>query len=100
MWGTVENLALGSSQRRDVPAVGCIHILGGEVCLGGVFIAFGGPQGRADRLAGVPSGSGGLLIRLHACGLSRKAAPKPGRRIANLLHRSARTGQAAATRAD
>ena len=50
-WGTVENLALGSSQPRDVPAVGCIHIPSGEVCAGGAFIAFGGPQGHDDRLA-------------------------------------------------
>ena len=50
-WGTVENLALGSSQLRDLPAVGCIHIPEGEVCTGDVFITFGGPQGHADRLA-------------------------------------------------
>jgi hypothetical protein len=47
----IENLALDSSQPRDVPAAVCIHIPGGEVCRGGVFIAFGGPQGHADRLS-------------------------------------------------
>jgi hypothetical protein len=50
MWGTVENLALGYSQLRGLPAVGCIHIPEGDVCPGEVFIAFGGPQGHADRL--------------------------------------------------
>jgi hypothetical protein len=50
MWGTVENLALGSSKPRDVPAVGCIHIPEGEVSPCEVFIAFGGTQGDDDRL--------------------------------------------------
>ena len=49
-WGTVENLALGYSQLRELPAVGCIHMPEGDVCPGEVFIAFGGPQGHADRL--------------------------------------------------
>src|SRR5580658_3824633 len=41
-----------------------------------VFIALGGPQVHADRLAGAPSGSGGLSIRLPAANTTPENRPK------------------------
>jgi hypothetical protein len=72
--GTVENLALGSCQPRDLPAVGRIHILAGEVCAGEVFIAFGGPQGHDDRLVTCGRLLIGLLCGAANPGCSRLSA--------------------------